>query len=147
MSAEPRHLVRGPAAHDATTPDTASGWVDDALCAKTGPDDHTWFPDRRGSATAAKALCGACPVTAACLDHAMTIEGGAHRSDRHGVWGGLTPAERWRLARARGRPCADCDQPVPSRHRYCDACRDRRRHERDRRRDQARRPPYDQRAS
>ncbi|MFJ8855134.1 WhiB family transcriptional regulator [Streptomyces sp. NPDC102437] len=44
----------------------------------------------------AKVLCAACPIKAACADHAI------RRGETDGIWGGLTPAER----RARVRP--DC---------------------------------------
>lgn len=35
-----------------------------------------------------KAICRACPVIAECRRHALDID------ERHGVWGGLTTAER-----------------------------------------------------
>lgn len=40
---------------------------------------------------AAKALCRVCPVRAACLEHAQ------RSGEVHGIWGGLTPAERREL--------------------------------------------------
>lgn len=41
--------------------------------------------------SAAKALCRVCPVRAACLEHAQRA------GEVHGIWGGLTPAERREL--------------------------------------------------
>lgn len=42
--------------------------------------------------SAAKAICGRCPVQAACLQYALS-----HGED-HGVWGGLTEGERREVA-------------------------------------------------
>lgn len=44
---------------------------------------------------AAKRVCAGCPVRGVCLADALAWE---RPSDRHGVLGGLTPAERARLA-------------------------------------------------
>ncbi|MER6607347.1 WhiB family transcriptional regulator [Streptomyces sp. NPDC000927] len=55
----------------------------------TGDDDPTAY---------AKALCAACPIRQACADHAI------RRGESDGIWGGLTPAERAKLARRRP-PC------------------------------------------
>ncbi|MEV7182071.1 WhiB family transcriptional regulator, partial [Kitasatospora sp. NPDC093679] len=55
--------------------------------------DHDTDPD--GAAFAelrAKHICATCPVRAACLDAAIA------RRERHGIFGGLTTAERDRLA-------------------------------------------------
>jgi WhiB family redox-sensing transcriptional regulator len=43
---------------------------------------------------AAKAVCAGCPVQVECLDHAVTHD------ERHGIWGGLTDAERRHLRRS-----------------------------------------------
>lgn len=39
----------------------------------------------------AKKICAACPVQEVCLEDALT------NNERHGVWGGLAPAERRHL--------------------------------------------------
>ncbi len=47
-------------------------------------------------AEAARAMCGWCPVRAACLEHALVA------GEDHGIWGGTTPDER-RAMRRRAR--------------------------------------------
>ena len=48
----------------------------------------------------ARAVCDACPVKIECLAAAFDIEGlTAATQYRHGMWGGLTPAERAERAR------------------------------------------------
>lgn len=69
------------AAHGACTPAT----------------QHLFFPPPGSDGHAAKAICATCPVIAECLDYALSA------GERHGVWGGLTEAERERLRRATGR--------------------------------------------
>lgn len=75
-----------------------SRWQDFAACA--GQDPALWFPqqDRRGGRPAAERAaqrqaletCAGCPVRAECA------EAGQHED--HGIWGGLTPADRARAA-------------------------------------------------
>lgn len=57
-------------------------------CAQPWVDPELFFPDAGNSATAAKAICSACPVREPCLAYAMSI------TDLHGVWGGLSAKER-----------------------------------------------------
>ena len=55
-----------------------------------GVDPEVFFPlpsDRTGIA-AAKAICAECPVRTQCLMQALEY------GDGHGIFGGLTPAER-----------------------------------------------------
>jgi WhiB family redox-sensing transcriptional regulator len=59
-------------------------------------DYDVFFPERGQSVTAAKTVCARCPVRAACLDYAMSI------NERHGIWGGTTEKERRVLRRQRG---------------------------------------------
>ncbi|KAA0917891.1 WhiB family transcriptional regulator [Dietzia sp. ANT_WB102] len=47
---------------------------------------------RRRKESAAKKLCGRCPVIAQCRAHALAGR------ELYGVWGGMTEAERHRLA-------------------------------------------------
>ena len=63
-------------------------WRDLALCAETDPE--AFFPEKGGSTRAAKRVCFACEVRAACLDDALA------RGERHGVWGGLSYKQRRR---------------------------------------------------
>lgn len=73
--------------HTATT----RRWQDAAICAQIG-DHELWYPTIGQSTTAAKSICGGCPVRAACLDDALRTR------DRHGIRGGLTATERDRQA-------------------------------------------------
>ncbi|WP_329553707.1 WhiB family transcriptional regulator [Streptomyces sp. NBC_00696] len=68
-------------------------WQDQAVCQSTeyNPVDPEIFfpePDETDKITAAKSLCGQCPVRRTCLDAAL--EGG----DTDGIRGGLTEEER-----------------------------------------------------
>lgn len=71
------------------------------LCAQTDPE--VFFPDKGGSTQAAKRVCAACPVRAACLQHAL-----AHR-EQHGVWGGLSTNQRRHLLARRGNTATTDD--------------------------------------
>lgn len=73
-------------------------WMLDALCAQADPD--AWFPERGGSHryATARTICHECPVLARCLDYAMRMEGGVTAHYRNGMYAGLTPQERARLA-------------------------------------------------
>ena len=82
-------------------------WRTDAACIDVDPVFFFDLPPGRGGAMTAKAICRQCPVRRQCLDTALQFE---HRSIRHGVWGGLTPKERGRLARqSPGRPTEHLD--------------------------------------
>lgn len=63
----------------------------DAACA--GTDTGDWFPLRGNPGKTAKAVCADCPVADECLQLALD------EGHTHGVWGGLTPKQRARLAR------------------------------------------------
>jgi WhiB family transcriptional regulator, redox-sensing transcriptional regulator len=41
--------------------------------------------------TAAKAVCGGCPVLERCRDHALSV------GETYGVWGGMSEAERLKI--------------------------------------------------
>lgn len=65
-------------------------WMRDGLCAQTDPE--AFYPDRGGSARAAKAVCLGCPVRSECLAYAV------EHGERFGVWGGLSERERRALS-------------------------------------------------
>lgn len=67
----------------------AQDWRDEAVCAQTDPE--LWFPEKGGSATQAKGVCGGCPVRAECLQWALA------NGETDGIWGGLTPGQRKKL--------------------------------------------------
>ena len=58
--------------------------------------DSSWFfhpeaergPQKEHRDTAAKAICGQCPVIEPCRDHALQVQ------EPYGVWGGLTEGDR-----------------------------------------------------
>lgn len=71
------------------TPD----WFDRAAC--KGKDPGMWHPDGLGHLTQASkaiAICRRCPVRIDCLEHALAEDEGI------GIWGGLQPSERLRIA-------------------------------------------------
>jgi len=73
-------------------------WRDHANCRSADPS--LFFPDagaeeaQREEIEAARALCQACPVQAACLQFALETR------QQDGIWGGTTEEERRRLRRA-----------------------------------------------
>lgn len=76
-------------------------WRARAAC--VGVPDDVFFPvEHRRSPVEARRICNACPVRAACLNEAMSVENDSMRG-RFGVFGGLTPTQRARLAR-KARP-------------------------------------------
>jgi len=85
-------------------------WTEQALCAQADPAE--WYPEKGGSSLRAKRICRRCPVREPCLGDALD------RNDAHGVWGGLSPEERDRIAAAYRRgtslpvivAAADADQ-------------------------------------
>lgn len=68
-------------------------WQNRAAC--RGIDTDIFFPISDEEAGPAKAVCGACPVREACLEHALADR------EREGVWGGATERERRRIIRQR----------------------------------------------
>lgn len=61
------------------------------------PPDHRERPAARAAREqAAKAICRRCPVLLTCREYALAT------GERHGIWGGLTEADRRRVRRPRG---------------------------------------------
>lgn len=83
-----RRAARGPLIIPRPGLNLPGRWATRALCADADPD--TWFPDDEDQAQAAEAIaiCAGCPVSTACLAHALAIR------EPHGIWGGLTPRQR-----------------------------------------------------
>jgi WhiB family transcriptional regulator, redox-sensing transcriptional regulator len=84
------------AAHRAAALESPAGdmpgpWLFDGLC--TQVDTDLFFPEKGGSTREAKAVCQRCPVIVECRDWAVQTQ------QRHGIWGGLTWAERKALLR------------------------------------------------
>lgn len=80
-------------------------WTEHAECRGSTP---LFFPDKHiggdsFGVAAARATCSKCPVSAECLEWALT--GGPEGTGEHfGVWGGTTPRERRAIRRGRMRP-------------------------------------------
>lgn len=68
-------------------------WVEHAAC-KGLPLD-LFFPDRNDF-EAGKKVCANCVVRTECLENEMQFD-----MSNHGLFGGLTPAERWDLKLSR----------------------------------------------
>ena len=72
-------------------------WQERAAC--RGVPVEAFFPDRRRDyKTVIELYCVPCPVRTECLLDAMVYERKAVHQ-RHGIWGGTTPAERVQLVR------------------------------------------------
>lgn len=84
-------------------------WRKRAACIEADPG--LFYPDtpvgvnHRQAYAAAREVCGTCPVKLDCLEYAM------HERETEGMWGGLTPLEREKVAKTR----------TPKQHR-CTAC-------------------------
>lgn len=63
-----------------------------------GEDPDLWFgyDSDHETVSVAVAICGECPVRQACAEWALRT------GEAYGVWGGLTPTERFRLRRRDG---------------------------------------------
>ncbi|PRB01779.1 WhiB family transcriptional regulator [Microbacterium sp. MYb64] len=95
----------------------AEPWKGQAACMQVDPD--MFFPTKgdHESARNAVATCRTCPVVGDCLQYALE-----HR-ETQGVWGGLTPMQRKRIART--PVCRRCKTPIghlSKQHRYCESC-------------------------
>lgn len=75
-------------------------WHAHAACA--GHNPSLWYPPTGGDGDAwyadSKAICADCPSRLACLTDVLDREGSVSVEYRWGLWGGLTPEERARLA-------------------------------------------------
>jgi len=70
-------------------------WRASGLCTQTDPE--LFFPEKATQSRDARAVCARCPVSAKCLEYALT-------HDRvYGVWGGTTERERRKLTTTQGR--------------------------------------------
>ena len=83
----------------------STGWMADANCAGSQVD---FFPNFDGKAdlTVQRLICRSCQVQTECLTYAIATR------ESHGMWGGMTPMERWMLARRNNMPL----WPIDERH-------------------------------
>ncbi len=73
--------------------DELGGWAQLADCRAL--DAELFFPETSADEAAAKQVCTACAVRAACLEHALA------NGEAFGIWGGLNLRERRVLRRTR----------------------------------------------
>lgn len=71
-------------------------WQDYALCAQMDPE--LWFraPQDGGKYSEIKAWCRECPVLTECRLSVLAYEWGLRATERRGVWGAMTPADRFK---------------------------------------------------
>lgn len=94
-----------------STVQLATTW--DALAACKGLSSELFFPRDDAAIAAAKAVCAACPVEDACLEHALAAR------EKEGIWGGATERERRSIIRRRRRAAAkeralEAEGPTPA---------------------------------
>ena len=68
-------------------------WQQQAAC--RGLDPELFFPARGASTTEARAVCAACPVRSQCEAVALA------RTEKFGIWGGLSERQRRRIRQQR----------------------------------------------
>lgn len=71
--------------------------------------DRERGPRRQRREDRAKAICGGCPVRAACLEHSLRV------GEPFGIWGGVSETERLRLRRRHGGNQDDRDTALVTR--------------------------------
>lgn len=77
-----------------------SNWRSSAACIGLGDEFFPSEPSKAMSVYAiTRLICDACPVKAECLADALAHERGVSASGRAGMWGGLTPEQRWKVDR------------------------------------------------
>ena len=74
--------------------DGRQGWLDQAACRDSDPEQFFPEPGEQAKAAEAKAICAGCQVRDHCLDLAVKAARGLDAD--HGVFGGTLPAERSR---------------------------------------------------
>lgn len=75
-------------------------WINQAACLEADPWDFFATPHQDSQAERrAKDICAECPARLKCLTWQMDYEAGTGRRQRHGIFGGLNPSERARLAK------------------------------------------------
>lgn len=67
--------------------------LDGGLCAQVDPE--LFFPDSLSTINKAKRICGQCHLKDPCLKFAL------EHDEHFGIWGGVTAAEREKMARGR----------------------------------------------
>ena len=70
-----------------------------------GEDPGIWFEDERHAYDEwlAKAICAKCPIKGECGGQQLRVEGSVSAAMRFGIYGGMTPEERARIAKNASR--------------------------------------------
>jgi WhiB family redox-sensing transcriptional regulator len=113
-------------------PPDSLAWELDGVCRQVDVGD-VFYPEAGGSTRSAKLICRDCPVATECLEHALAND------ERHGVWGGFSERERYRISRGEDVPfripgesktrqafneCQECGGSCEGRAKFCtDDCR------------------------
>lgn len=81
-------------------------WTERAICREIGIE--AFFPSEETGSDyrAVRVICQRCPVRPDCLAAVMEHEGPADRHNRHGMWAGLSPNQRYRMHLAQRREAA-----------------------------------------
>ena len=95
--------TRPPRLGEARPAEIDPSWRLNGACSDLATDD--FYPEGgqrlvRLAYDRAREVCAQCPVMERCLDYALKNE------ERHGMWGGATPAEREDMLRSRRRRVA-----------------------------------------
>lgn len=73
-------------------------------------EDGTPIPIDKGALKRARDICATCPVRVECHLSRMAEEGGSRQSRRFGLWGGLTPSQRYSVWRRDVIRCEQCNE-------------------------------------
>ena len=76
-------------------------WTHAARCREIGSEPFFFDGEGQIDYEPARRICQTCPVRTLCLETAMTLEGDHTAQYRGGMWGGLTPHQRYLLHRRR----------------------------------------------
>ena len=80
-------------------------WMEDGAC-RGIPNPDVMYPVGERDAPPARAVCKPCPVKQTCLEWALATR------EPHGVWGGLTEADRIQLLDNRGADTTQQEAPA-----------------------------------
>ena len=83
---------------------TKDPWYDNAACKGADPADFDLDGHGMASVMAEKRgkfICAECPVRMQCLEDALAHEAASNNNLRWGLFGGLNPVERAKLAKQR----------------------------------------------
>lgn len=82
-----------------TDTDPRPDWRTQAACLDHNPELFFPHPTDHDSEDEALAICETCPARTDCLTEAMKSETYRPTSNRHGIWGGKTPQQRYMIYR------------------------------------------------